>query len=131
MKYVIKIALAGALLLCTSVYAQDDAEEETKLGWEGTGELGLVNTTGNTESTAFNLKCQFIKTTETWRHRMAGTVFITSEDGIDDNQRYTAELQSDFKLSEKSYLFGSYRFDADKFGAYDPQQSFTVGYVAS
>jgi len=128
MNYLVKLALAGALLFTGSVYAQDDANEETKLGWSGTGEFGLVNTTGNTESFALNLKFELIKTTETWRHRFAGTALRTSEDGVDDNERYTAEIQSDRKLGEKSYLFGVYRYDADKFGAYDPSQTATVGY---
>jgi putative salt-induced outer membrane protein len=38
------------------------------------------------------------------------------------------EVQSDRKLSEKSWLFGAFRWDADKFGSYDPQVSLTAGY---
>jgi putative salt-induced outer membrane protein len=38
------------------------------------------------------------------------------------------EVQSDRKLSEKSWLFGAFRWDADKFGSYDPQLSLTAGY---
>jgi putative salt-induced outer membrane protein len=129
MKYITKLMLTGALLVSGSAYAQDDAEEEgRKLGWDGSGELGFVNTTGNTESAALNLKFQFVRTMERWRHRFAATALRTSEDGIDDNERYTAELQSDRKLSEKGYLFGVYRYDADKFGAYDPSQSASIGY---
>jgi putative salt-induced outer membrane protein len=52
----------------------------------------------------------------------------TSEDGIKDNERYTLEVQSDRKLSDKSWLFGAFRWDADKFGTYDPQMSLTAGY---
>ena len=128
MKYLLNITAAGMLLLTSSVFAQDEAVEEKKLGWAGSGEIGLVNTTGNTESFAMNVKLEFIKTTENWRHRFAGTALLTSENGIDDNKRYTAELQSDRKLSEKSWLFGVYRYDADKFGAYDPSQTATFGY---
>ncbi len=126
MKYLIKIALAGGLLLATNAFAQD--EEEVELGWTGNGELGLVSTTGNTESFALNMKLEFVKTTEKWRHRFAATALATSEDGNQDNERYTAELQSDRKLGEKSYVFGVYRYDADRFGAYDPQQTATAGY---
>lgn len=96
--------------------------------WDGTGEFGLVNTTGNTESVALNFRLNFVRTGERWRHRFTGTALNTSEDGIDDNERYTIEVQSDRKLSDKSWLFGAYRWDADKFGAYDPQMSFSAGY---
>ena len=53
---------------------------------------------------------------------------MTSENGDKDNERYTMEIQSDRTLSEKSWLFGAFRWDADKFGSYDPQLSLTTGY---
>lgn len=128
MRYLEKIILTGSLILsAASVLAQDE-EEALVTGWEGSGELGFVNTTGNTESTALNFKLNFIRTTEKWRHRFSGTALNTSEDGIQDNERYTAEIQSDRSLSDKSWLFGSFRWDADKFGSYDPQLSLTTGY---
>ncbi|GMR15676.1 MAG: DUF481 domain-containing protein [Gammaproteobacteria bacterium] len=121
-------ALAGSLILfAAGVYAQDE-EEAVAQGWTGNGEFGLVSTTGNTNSSALNLKLQFVKQTEKWRHRFAGTALATSENGTRDNERYTAELQSDRKLGEKGFVFGVVRWDADKFGAYDPQQTATVGY---
>lgn len=128
MKYLVKIALASSLLLSTSLFAQDEAEEVDPRGWEGTGEFGLVNTTGNTESLALNLKMNFILTTDNWRHRFTGTALTTSEDGNKDNERYTAEVQSDRALNEKSWIFGSFRWDADKFGSYDPQLVLSAGY---
>jgi putative salt-induced outer membrane protein len=128
MKYFTKIILLGTLLLTSSVYAQDAAEEGPELGWSGSGEFGLVNTTGNTESFALNLKLDFIKTTELWRYRFGATALHTSENSVKDNQRYQIEAQADRKLGEKSWLFGVYRYDADKFGAYDPSQTFTAGY---
>jgi len=127
MKYLTKIALASTLMLSVSAYAQDE-EEEIVLGWSGTGEFGFVSTTGNTETVALNAKLNFILQRERWRHRFSGTALMTSEDGTKDNERYTVEVQSDRKLSEKSWLFGAFRWDADKFGSYDPQTSFSVGY---
>ena len=129
MRNLTKITLASVLfLLASSVYAQDEAEEADPLGWEGEGEFGFVNTSGNTDSTALNLKLNFIRTGERWRHRFTGTALMTSENGIEDNERYTMEVQSDRKLNEKSWLFGAFRWDADKFGSYDPQMSLTTGY---
>ena len=96
--------------------------------WEGSGELGFVNTTGNTETVALNMRLNFVRTGKRWRHRFTGTALNTSEDGHTDNERYTVEIQSDRSLSEKSWLFGSFRWDADKFGSYDPQLSLTAGY---
>jgi len=129
MRYMVKFLVAGSLFLSIgNAFAQDDAEEEKALGWSGTGEFGFVSTTGNTDTVAMNAKLNFVLTREKWRHRFSGTALNTSEDGINDNERYTAEMQSDRKLSDKSWLFGAFRWDADKFGSYDPQMSFTLGY---
>jgi len=129
MKYIAKFALAGTLLLSINVYAhEEEVAEEPSGPWEGAGEFGFVSTSGNTDSTAMNLKLNFIRTGERWRHRFTGTALMTSENGVEDNERYTMEVQSDRKLSEKSWLFGAFRWDADKFGSYDPQLSLTAGY---
>jgi putative salt-induced outer membrane protein len=125
----VKTILAVTMFLsAVNVFAQDDEEAEVKSGWEGTGELGYVSTTGNTDSTAMNAKLNFIRNGKKWRHRFSGTALRTSENGVADNERYTMEVQSDRKISEKSWLFGAYRWDADKFGSYDPQMSLTAGY---
>lgn len=128
MNYWARAMLAGVFFtVSTSVFAQDE-EEAVDTSIQGSGEMGLVSTTGNTETIAINLKLEFIKNTENWRHRFAGTALHTSEDGNTDNERYTLELQSDRKLSETGYLFGAFRWDADKFGAYDPQATASAGY---
>jgi putative salt-induced outer membrane protein len=126
MRYFAGVILAGGLLMATgAAFAQD---EEVEYGWAGKGEFGFVNTTGNTDTTAINLKLEFIKTSELWRHRFTGTALASDEDGVQDNERYTLEAQSDRKFSEVSYMFGAFRWDADKFGSYDPQYSLTAGY---
>ncbi len=123
------LMMACLFLTATSVFAHEEPEEEdVAKPWEGAGELGFVNTTGNTETVALNLKLNFVRTGERWRHRFTGTAMTTSEDGDKENERYTMEIQSDRKLSEKSWLFGAFRWDADKFGSYDPQLSLTAGY---
>ena len=130
MENFVKVLLASAMFLaCASAFAhEEEAVEEVVKPWEGTGEFGFVSTSGNTESVAMNMKLNFIRTGERWRHRFTGTALFTSEDGIEDNERYTMETQSDRKLSEVSWLFGALRWDADKFGSYDPQLSLTGGY---
>lgn len=126
MRNFVGVLLAGGLLVAANAAVAQD--EEVEYGWAGKGEFGFVNTTGNTDSTAINFKLEFINNTETWRHRLTSTALYTEEDSIQDNERYTFEAQSDRKLNEKSYIFGAFRWDADKFGSYDPQMSLTAGY---
>jgi len=131
MRNVLKVMLAGgSIFLAAGVYAHDEPEapEVLDTSWKGIGEFGYVSTSGNTDTDSLNLRLEFTKETEAWRFRLGGTALTSSKDGDKDAERYTAETQVDRKLNEKSYLFGVYRYDADKFGAYDPQQSVTVGY---
>ena len=130
MQNLLRLMFATCLIFATAnVFAHDEPEEETVVKpWEGNGEFGFVNTTGNTETVALNLKLNFVRTGENWRHRFSGTALTTSEDGDKENERYTVEVQSDRKLGEKNWLFGAFRWDADKFGSYDPQLSLTAGY---
>ena len=128
MRDMLKVALAaGALILANSAYAQDE-EDKPDGKWHGVGEFGYVKTTGNTDTQSINLKLGFTKETEIWRYSLGGTALKSSKDGEDDAERYTAHAQVDRKFGEKSYAFAAYRYDADKFGAYDPQQSITAGY---
>jgi len=131
MRFLLRMTMAsGLFLLANSVYAHEEEEEAAgpEYGWSGVGELGFVTTSGNTDSTALNFRLEFIRTTENWRYRFTGNGLMTSENGDKDNERYQAEAQADRKLGEKGYLFGVYRYDADKFGTYDPSQTFTIGY---
>ena len=128
MRVLARIVLASSLILSSfSVIAQDEEEAKVK-GWEGNGEFGYVSTTGNTDTVALNFKLNFVLNRRDWRHRFTGTALNTSEDGIKDNERFTAEIQSDRALNEKSWLFGAFRWDADQFGSYDPQLSLSTGY---
>jgi len=118
---------ANLLLFAASANAQDEgAVVDTR--WNGTGEFGFVSTSGNSETETLNLKLELIKNTDKWRFRFAGAALTSSNDGSTDAERYTTEFQGDRKFSEKSYMLAAYRYDADKFGAYNPQQTVTIGY---
>lgn len=128
------IAIAAATLFGFSqpVMSHDEEEEEVDevkvKFWTGSGELGYVQTTGNTETASLNLALNFVYEKDRWRHRLGATALGSEEDSVVDNERYTFNGQSDFKLSDRSYLFGAFRYAADKFESYDPTYTLTTGY---
>ncbi len=128
MRNTVKLIMASGLFLFAAGAIAQDEPEVLDTSWNGVGEFGFVSTSGNTDTQSLNLRLEFIKETEKWRYRLGGTALSSSKDGDKDAERYTAEGQVNRKLNEKSYIFGVYRYDADKFGAYDPQQSITAGY---
>ena len=120
------MAAAAALLVFSApLAAQDEPPPE---GWRGTGELGYVRTTGNTETSSLNMALEFIYEKEKWRHTLGGSALRSKKSGTLDAERWTVRGQSDYKFSEKSYLFASFRHDSDTFAGYDPVTSISAGY---
>ena len=119
-------ALSVLLAFGQNALAQD--EEETEEGWNGSGELGFVQTSGNTDTSALNLALNFAYEVEKWRHTLGATALRSETDSVTDAERYTFGAQTDYKLTDRSYVFGALRYDGDKFAAYDPVYSFSAGY---
>ena len=127
-KYVLSAAMVA--LLSQSVLAQD-AETEAAAqepAWTGKGEFGLVKTTGNTETESLLLGLEFVKEQEKWRHRAAVSALSAEDSGNTTAERYGFEWQSDYKLADKSWVLGSFRYESDEFSAFDNQQTLTFGY---
>lgn len=110
------------------VEAESTTDREAPPRWQASGRLGLVSTTGNTDTTTVNLGLEVIRTTLPWRHRVAAEVLTAEEDGEDTADRWLGEWQSDYRLSERSYIFGALRHESDEFSGFDYQQTAAVGY---
>ncbi|NNE04286.1 MAG: DUF481 domain-containing protein [Xanthomonadales bacterium] len=120
-------ALVAAMALAPSlVLAQDPADDDN--GWSGKGELGLVKTTGNTETESLLMNLEFVREQEQWRHRAAINALSSEDTGTTTAERYGFEWQSDYKLDDISWVLGSFRYESDEFSSYDNQQTLTVGY---
>ena len=126
-KYLRILALAVTLAAGQSVLAQD-AEEEAEEGWTGSGELGYVQTSGNTDTSSLNMALSFVYEKEKWRHSLGATALRSETNSVTDAERYTFSGQSDYKLNDRSYVFGSFRYEDDEFAPYDPVTVLTAGY---
>lgn len=122
------IRLAAALVLLSAITPAVAQEDPPPEGWRGSGELGYVKTSGNTETSTLNMALEFIYEKGSWRHTLGGTALKSTKSGVTDAERWTATAQSDWKMTDRSYLFGAFRHDSDKFAGYDPVSSLTAGY---
>lgn len=120
------IATVALITVAPLALAQDAADADQ--GWSGTGELGLVKTTGNTETESLKFAVEFVNEQDKWRHRVAADALSADDTGTTTAERYGFEWQSDYKLTDKSWVLGSFRYESDKFSNYDNQQVLTVGY---
>lgn len=121
-------ALLALMLVPALAVAHEEEEESQPEGWYGKGELGFVSTSGNTDSETLNALIEFIHENDDWRHRFTGTALKSSKDGETDAERYVLAYQGDRNLTERSYLFGTARYEQDEFAAYDPVTTVAAGY---
>lgn len=123
-------SLAAAAMLLAPLAAWS-AEDGTAAGdepaWSGSVGLGLFSASGNTESTSTNFDLQAELAYDRWRHELAAGAFVVSEDGENTTDRYSTRLQSNYSISERSYLFLSGRYEVDRFGAFDRRLSVVAG----
>lgn len=102
--------------------------------WKGKAELGLVLARGNTDSKTITSKADVTKELELWKHSAGFSTLYSSavddETGADKKtgDRFEVHAQSDYKFSERSYVFGSVRYEEDRFSAYSYQGIVAIGY---
>ena len=111
--------VAMVLALATAAPAQAD--------WSGKGELGGVLARGNTETETLNGKVDMTKESDPWKHKVGFSVLHTVNDGITSADRLELRGESDYKLSERSYVFGALRYEDDRFTDYNYQATASAG----
>jgi len=96
--------------------------------WQGKGELGGVLARGNTETETLSGKLDMVNETGQWKHMAGFSVLHTVNDGVTSADRYELRGESQYKLTERSYLFGAMRYEDDRFTDYDYQFTASAGY---
>lgn len=119
-----RIALFGLFILSVPavVIASPDSE------WKGEVELGIVVTTGNTETENYNAKAKAVNERDKWKHTATFEGLSSSDDVSRTAERYFVSGKSAYKINNKSYIFGLVSYDDDNFGGYDYRTAETIGY---
>jgi putative salt-induced outer membrane protein len=96
--------------------------------WTGKGELGGVLARGNTDTETLNGKLDMSNELDKWTHQVGFSVLRTVNDGVTSANRWELRGESDYKLTSRSFLFGSLRYEDDQFTDYSHQVTGAVGY---
>ncbi len=102
--------------------------EAPAMPWSGDAELGVMVTSGNTDTQTISGKLDISNEKEVWRHNLKLAALNSSENDQTSAEKYSAMWKSDYKLGEKNYLFGSAQYDDDRFSGYDYQATLALGY---
>lgn len=124
-----------------ALYSFDACAQSTPEPLQVEAEIGILLTSGNTESTALSSRVNVKQDLRDWRNSYIAEglykedeIELTAEGEVFEQDRVTAEryflsAQTDYKLGEQYkglFLFGSY--EEDKFSGYDYQASLAAGY---
>lgn len=133
MKSKMFLALAG-LALSSGAFA------ETEEPWEATAEVGIIATSGNTETTTVQAKGEVKQRSTRWHnHYILSVLFkedkITQDDGTTVTEKtaekYFGSAKSAYQLQRENtnlFVFGSHA--DDQFGAYRKYSTLAIGYGA-
>ena len=122
----------GLVLLITAsqAIAAEQTEEQTakKSLWNGEAELGLVQTTGNTETESFVFRAKVINQRDQWKHTGRGEALRNADGDTVTAEKYFLSGKSEYTFRDRSYLFGLVTYDDDRFSGFDYQLLGVLGY---
>lgn len=113
-----KILFVTTLLVALSLGAAEMTQAQKDAALKVHGELGYVSTSGNTKTDAFNFE---LKAKKGWERHIVifrGDAQYATDNKVETKNRYTIELEYNYKTSEDfavSYLLG---YKVDKFSSF-------------
>lgn len=134
MKNLFKLGLIASAMVATNAVAEEKkSESELKMS----AELGILITTGNTESSSYLGKFNVDQELENWRnvYKLDFLQKKSEVDGADGKKvteetdnRWTASAEGKYKFTDKrsAFIFGSYT--DDEYGAYSTYATVSGGY---
>lgn len=96
--------------------------------WSGKGTFGGVLARGNTETETINLNVDVENKLDRWTHKAGASMLRTVTDDITSADRWELRGESQYSLTERSYLFGALRYEDDAFTDFAYQATATGGY---
>ncbi len=107
------------------------AEEQTPVTdetlWKATAELGYVKTSGNSDTQTLNAKFNASTEYDAWKHALHLETLSSSSNDVRSAEKYRAEVQSDYFISERTYALGLVSWEKDNFDGFDYQASLVAG----
>jgi putative salt-induced outer membrane protein len=118
----------ASTLAAATLFAAALAAVPAHADWTGKGEAGVVNSTGNTETTTANAKLQLANELGKWKHQFGGTgLYASSDDEGVTARRWVAFVQTDYNFSPRTFWFGAVRYEDDEFSGFEYQAIVSSG----
>jgi putative salt-induced outer membrane protein len=110
--------LCGALLSGTAVAGD----------WTGKGTFGGVLARGNTDTSTMSGVLDVQTVSEPWTHKLGASILRTVTNDVTSADRWELRGETNYNLTERSYLFGTARYEDDAFTDFAYQATIAGGY---
>ena len=136
-KYAVKTAPQSAKTINDTVTAWRDANtraHEAKVEaanfldlWTGKASLGGWLSTGNSRNLGLSGAVDLDREGLRWRHKVHLQADYQESFDVTTREHYLASYEPNYKVDERSYIYGSVQFESDKFLGYYGRYSASVG----
>jgi putative salt-induced outer membrane protein len=96
--------------------------------WSGKGQFGGVLSRGNSDTETLNANIDITNEIDRWKHKAGFSMLRTVNEDVTSADRWELRGQSEYALTERSFVFGSLRYEDDRFTDYDYQATAAAGY---
>lgn len=106
----------------------NNPQNKTQKPWQGSAELGLISTTGDSDTTNLNTKLNIVQQLTSWRNTYTLTSLYAKSDGNKTSEQYKATEQSDYIFNDHQFWYVRGAYDKNLFSGYQYQASTSTGY---
>ncbi|WP_413478207.1 DUF481 domain-containing protein [Vibrio hibernica] len=103
-------------------------QEEEPSPWESEVEFGYRSEQGNEDKKSLNARVSISYIKGRLRNTGEVKVYMKDKDGEEDERDQTYQLQSDYKLSPKTYLYGNFKGITSKYKSYYQDYTVSTGF---
>ena len=115
--------LAVVLLVPLLAHAQEEGKP-----WTGSAALGILATSGNSDTMNANLGLNLNYDVDRWHHAFGAIAAGADSNSVTTAERYKAGYKAKYDFTEFDYVFGLLSYEKDKFSGYDQQTTEAIGY---
>jgi putative salt-induced outer membrane protein len=95
--------------------------------WTGKAELGAFLTTGNAHTSGVNAALHLTREGLAWRQKFTAIVDYERSLGVTTRAHYLAAFEPNYKLDDRTYVYGQAQYESDRTLGYDDRLAASVG----
>jgi putative salt-induced outer membrane protein len=136
-KYAVKAAPQSAKTINDTVTAWRDAQTKAREArveaadfldlWSGKASLGGWMTTGNSRNVGLSAVVDLDREGLQWRHKLHLQADYQESLHITTREHYLASYEPNYKVDDRSYIYGNLQYESDRFLGYYSRYSGSVG----